>query len=71
MNKPLILQDVFLNQARRERTPVVVRLMDGLELYGTVKGFDSFTVILDDNAGQSMLYKHAIAAVSPAQAVGQ
>ncbi len=68
MSKPLVLQDIFLNQARREKTPVVIRMMDGAELSGTVRGFDSFTVILDDEIiGQSMLYKHAIAAVSPLQ----
>lgn len=71
MNKPMILQDVFLNQARREHTPVSVRMMDGMEIAGTVKGFDSFTVILDDTVGcQRMLYKHAIAAVAP-RAIGK
>lgn len=63
-NKPLVLQDIFLNQARKEHTPVYVRMLDGLELDGTVRGFDSFTVILDCSDGtQQMLYKHAIAAV--------
>ena len=66
MNKPLVLQDIFLNQARREHTQVAVRMMDGLEIGGTVKGFDSFTVIIDgEDGGQRMLYKHAIAAVAP------
>lgn len=65
-NKPFILQDVFLNSARRERIPVNVRMLDGLQLSGVVRGFDNFTLILDGTDGmQSMLYKHAIAAVVP------
>lgn len=69
-NRPFVLQDVFLNSARRERMPVQVRLMDGMEIRGMVRGFDSFTVVLDGMDGsQSMLYKHAIAAVMPTAAV--
>ena len=63
-NRPIVLQDVFLNQARRERIPVSVKMLDGAQLKGTVRGFDSFTVILDDDGGASqMIYKHAIASV--------
>ena len=69
-NRPFVLQDVFLNSARRERTPVQVRLMDGMEIQGMVRGFDSLTVVLDGMDGkQSMLYKHAIAAVMPTASV--
>ena len=64
--KPFVLQDVFLNSARRERMPVHVRMLDGLQLSGVVRGFDNFTLIIDGTDGkQSMLYKHAIAAVMP------
>ena len=66
LSKPIVLQDVFLNQARRERMPVSIRMLDGVEMTGTLRGFDSFTVILDGHDGyQSMLYKHAIARVMP------
>ena len=71
MNKPLLLQESFLNNARKERTNVSVRLTDGLEISGTVRGFDNFTLILEgENGRQSLLYKHAIAAVRPASAIG-
>ncbi len=66
MGKPLLLQELFLNAARKDKTTVSIRLTDGLEISGTVRGFDSFTVILDgDDGKQSMFYKHAIAAVMP------
>jgi len=41
------LQDVFLNQVRKEHIPVTVYLTNGFQLKGTVKGFDNFTVVLD------------------------
>lgn len=69
MQKQQNLQDYFLNQARRERTPVTVFLMNGFQLRGTVRGFDAFVVIVDSDGKQQMIYKHAISTVVPARAV--
>lgn len=55
------LQDSFLNQVRRENTEVKVLLVNGTALRGVVKGFDNFTVILNNRNGQHLIYKHAIA----------
>ncbi len=65
--KPIIvLQDVFLNQVRKDRTPVEINLMDGNSYRGFVKGFDLYTVIMEcENRKQLMVYKHAISSVSP------
>ena len=43
------LQDAFLNQARRERLLVTVFLMNGFQMKGVIRGFDSFAVILDSD----------------------
>ena len=45
--KQLNLQDVFLNQARREKLTVTIYLTNGFQFKGIVRGFDSYTVILD------------------------
>lgn len=55
------LQDSFLNQVRRENAEVNVLLVNGTALRGFVKGFDNFTVIMNNRDGQHLLYKHAIA----------
>ena len=48
MNKPqLNLQDVFLNQVRKENISVTIYLIGGVQLRGLVRGFDAFTVLLD------------------------
>ncbi|MCX7772422.1 MAG: RNA chaperone Hfq [Clostridia bacterium] len=69
MNKNINLQDVFLNQVRKEHVPVTVYLTNGFQLRGMVKGFDNFTVVLDSEGKQQLVYKHAISTVSPMKAV--
>lgn len=69
MNKNINLQDVFLNQVRKEHVPVTVYLTNGFQLRGMVKGFDNFTVVLDSEGKQQLVYKHAISTVSPLKAV--
>ncbi|MGI6050361.1 MAG: RNA chaperone Hfq [Acetivibrionales bacterium] len=69
MNKSINLQDVFLNQVRKDHVPVTVYLTNGFQLRGLVKGFDNFTVILDSEGKQQLVYKHAISTVSPMKAV--
>ena len=63
------LQDVFLNQARRERQLVTVFLMNGFQMRGIVRGFDSFTVVIDCEGKQELIYKHAISTLVPIQPV--
>ncbi|MDD4188948.1 MAG: RNA chaperone Hfq [Eubacteriales bacterium] len=63
------LQDVFLNQVRKERIPATIYLTNGFQLKGMVKGFDNFTVILETEGKQQLVYKHAISTVSPMKAI--
>ncbi len=65
MQKTQNLQDSFLNQARLERLNVTMFLMNGFQLHGVVKGFDGFTVILDSDGKQQLIYKHAISTIVP------
>ena len=65
MQKTQNLQDLFLNQARRSRMGLTVFLMNGFQLRGTVTGFDAFTVVLDSEGKQQMIYKHAISTMVP------
>ena len=61
------LQDLILNEVRREHMPVTLFLMNGFQLKGIVTGFDSFTVILSSEGRQQMIYKHAISTLVPLQ----
>ncbi|MBQ0135097.1 MAG: RNA chaperone Hfq [Clostridiales bacterium] len=63
------LQDIFLNQARRERQLVTVFLMNGFQMRGIVRGFDSFTVVIDCEGKQELIYKHAISTLIPSRGI--
>ena len=69
MQKTQNLQDLFLNQARKEKLAVTMFLMNGFQLRGVIRGFDGFTVILDSDGKQQMIYKHAISTVVPVRPV--
>lgn len=69
MNKILNLQDVFLNQARKNKLLVTMILMNGYQFKGIVKGFDSYVVILDCDGKQNVVYKHAISTIVPAHPI--
>jgi len=62
--KSLNLQDNFLNQLRKNNTPVVVYLTNGVRLKGIIKGFDNFVILLKENT-QALIYKHAISTIAP------
>ena len=67
MNKPQVnLQDTFLNQVRKENVGVMIYLIGGVQLRGNVRGFDSFTILLDSPGKPTQLvYKHAVTSIVP------
>jgi len=67
--KNVNLQDVFLNQIRKDGNPVTIFLLNGFQLKGFVRGFDNFTVVLDSDNKQQLIYKHAISTISPLRPV--
>ena len=69
MNKILNLQDVFLNQARKDRIPVTIYLTNGFQFRGVVRGFDNYVVIMDCDGKQNLVYKHAISTIIPVKTI--
>jgi len=69
MSKTQNLQDHMLNALRREKQLITVFLMNGFQMKGSVTGFDDFTVILETEGKQQMIYKHAISTLIPQRAV--
>lgn len=59
------LQDSFLNQARTQKVPVNIYLMNGFQIKGTITGFDNFIILLDTSGKQSLVFKHAVSTISP------
>ncbi len=57
------IQDVFLNNVRKDKTVVTLYLMSGVKLTGKVKSFDKYSVILEINNQDQLIFKHAISTV--------
>ena len=65
MKSNINLQDIFLNQVRKENILITIYLINGFQLRGTVKGFDNYTIVLESDGKQQLIYKHAISTISP------
>ncbi|MFZ5824374.1 MAG: RNA chaperone Hfq [Bacillota bacterium] len=59
------LQDTFLNVVRKENIPVTIYLVNGYQLKGHIRGFDNFTVVLEFEGKQQLVYKHALSTITP------
>lgn len=63
------LQDVFLNKARKDSTVITIYLINGYQIKGVVKGFDNYTIVLDSEGKQQLIYKHAISTIIPVKPI--
>ncbi|WP_059105246.1 RNA chaperone Hfq [Shouchella shacheensis] len=65
MKSTINIQDHFLNQLRKDSIPVTIFLTNGFQLRGQIKGFDNFTVVVETDGRQQLVYKHAISTFAP------
>lgn len=70
MNESFNIQRDFLNEARKQRAEVEIYLVNGAKLTGRIKSFDKFTVILDEEDGDQMIFKHAISTIKSKKQFG-
>src|SRR5262249_32558943 len=64
MDKPAQnIQDAFLNNARKEKTSVTIYLLSGVKLSGKIKSFDKYSVVMETNNQEQLIFKHAISTV--------
>lgn len=57
------IQDLVLNSARKEKMEITLYLTNGVPLRGRVVSFDNFTVVIENDGKQSLVYKHAISTI--------
>ncbi len=63
-NKPAQnIQDSFLNTARKERLNITIYLLSGVKLTGRIRSFDKYSVVLEANGQEQLIFKHAISTV--------
>jgi host factor-I protein len=70
-NKPAAqnIQDTFLNAARKERSNITLYLMSGVKLTGRIRSFDKYSVVLETNNLEQLIFKHAISTVAVAKSL--
>jgi host factor-I protein len=61
--QPQNIQDGFLNSARKEKLAVTIYLLSGVKLTGRIRSFDKFSVVLESNSQEQLIFKHAISTV--------
>src|ERR1700741_5128157 len=60
-NKPAQnIQDTFLNTARKERLNITIYLLSGVKLTGRIRSFNKYSVVLETNNQEQLIFKHAI-----------
>lgn len=64
MEKPAQnIQDSFLNTARKDKTNITIYLLSGVKLTGRIRSFDKYSVVLETNNQEQLIFKHAISTV--------
>ena len=61
---PQNIQDAFLNTVRREKTTVMIYLVNGAKLTGRIRSFDKFSLLLEAGSHEQLVFKHAISTIS-------
>src|SRR5690349_3754091 len=64
MDKPAQnIQDAFLNNARKEKSVITIYLLSGVKLSGRIKSFDKYSLVLETNNQEQLIFKHAVSTV--------
>lgn len=64
-DKPMSLQDHFLNSVRKSKSPATIFLVKGVKLQGVITWFDAFSLLLRRESSSQLIYKHAISTIMP------
>jgi host factor-I protein len=62
------IQDSFLNTARKDKSVITIYLLSGVKLAGRIRSFDKYSVVLETNNQEQLIFKHAISTVVMARA---
>ncbi len=57
------IQDTFLNTVRKDKSPITIYLVSGVKLTGRIRSFDKYSVLLENNNQEQLIFKHAISTV--------
>jgi len=64
------IQDTFLNTVRKDKSPITIYLVSGVKLTGKIRSFDKYSVLLENNSQEQLIFKHAISTVVSGRMAG-
>ena len=64
------IQDTFLNTVRKDKSPITIYLVSGVKLTGKIRSFDKYSVLLENNSQEQLIFKHAISTVVSGRSMG-
>jgi host factor-I protein len=64
------IQDTFLNTVRKDKSPITIYLVSGVKLTGKIRSFDKYSVLLENNSQEQLIFKHAISTVVSGRSAG-
>ncbi|WP_263368673.1 RNA chaperone Hfq [Edaphobacter bradus] len=64
------IQDTFLNTVRKDKSPITIYLVSGVKLTGKIRSFDKYSVLLENNSQEQLIFKHAISTVVSGRIAG-
>ena len=65
------IQDTFLNTVRKDKSPITIYLVSGVKLTGRIRSFDKYSVLLENNSQEQLIFKHAISTVVSGRAASR
>jgi host factor-I protein len=68
-DRPQALQDTFLDHVRKHEVPVTIFLASGIKLQGSVREFDSYSLLLVRDRQAKLIYKDAVSTIMPGEPV--
>lgn len=57
------VQESFLNVAAAAGKHITVHLLNGAKVSGSVRSFDKYSIVLETNTQEQLIFKHSVSAV--------
>ena len=59
------IQSYYLAKAKKQHTPMIIYTMNGFQVKCRIIDYDRFTILVDSDGVEKMLYKHAVSTIQP------
>lgn len=58
------IQDSYFARLRREKVVATIYLVNGVKLIGKIKSYDKYSILIENNHQEQLIFKHAISTIT-------